>query len=83
MEQLKDLLTKVVITRIRKVVEHFQEQGQIIDAPPWRIIRSAVSLFIGMIVVHVFVNPDFPFDEEEEIERTVDILMHGIARRAE
>lgn len=83
MEQVKALMTKVVVTRIDKVVKHFQEQGQIIEAPTWRIMRTAASMFIGMIVFHVFLNPGFPFDEDEEIDRTLDILMYGIARRAE
>lgn len=83
MEQVKSLLTNIVVTRVEKIVIHFQEQGQIIEAPPWRVIRTAVSMFIGMILFHVFLVPEFPFDEEEEIDRTLDILMHGIARRTE
>ncbi len=83
MEQVKSLMTNIVVTRIEKVVKHFQEQGQIIEAPPWRIMRSAASMFIGMIIFHVFLMPEFPFDEEEEIDRTLDILLHGIASRAE
>jgi AcrR family transcriptional regulator len=83
MEQIKTLLTNVVVARFERVIKHFQEQGQLIEAPPWRIMRSAASIFIGMIIFHVFLMPEFPFDEEEEIDRTLDILMHGIARRTE
>jgi hypothetical protein len=43
----------------------------------WRVIRTTVSLFVGMVVFHVFLAPEFPFDEEE-IEQTVEILLHGI-----
>ncbi|WP_028609299.1 TetR/AcrR family transcriptional regulator [Paenibacillus harenae] len=81
MEQVKGLMTNIVIQRLEKVVKHFQDQGQIIEAPPWRIMRSSVSMFIGMIIFHVFLAPEFPFDEDEEIDRTLDILMHGIAMR--
>jgi AcrR family transcriptional regulator len=83
MEQIKSLMTNIVIKRIDKVIIHFQEQGQIIEAPPWRIMRSASSMLIGMIVFHLFLTPNTAFDEEEEIDRTLDLLMHGIARRAE
>lgn len=69
--------------RFEKAIKHFQEQGQIIEAPSWRIMRSAASLLVGMIIFHVFLVPDFPFDEEEEIDNTLDILMYGIARRTE
>jgi AcrR family transcriptional regulator len=79
--QVKELFTHIVVTRVEKAVKHFQAQGALKEIPPWRVIRSTVSQFVGMIVFHVFLAPDFPFDEEEEIERTVDILLHGIAGR--
>lgn len=79
LEQVKEMLTNIVAKRVQRAVTHFQEQGQLIEAPPWRIIRSFVSLFIGMIAFHVFLAPEFPFDEEEEIERTLDIALYGIA----
>ncbi|GIP36527.1 TetR/AcrR family transcriptional regulator [Paenibacillus sp. J2TS4] len=81
MEQIKALATNIVVSRIQKVIKHFQEQGQIVEAPPWRIIRSAASMLMGMIVFHVFLVPEFPLNEEEEIDRTIDLLMYGIAGR--
>ncbi len=80
MAQLSELFRNIVARRVERVVQHFQEQGQIIEAPPWRIMRTAISLFVGMAAFHLFLAPDFPFDEEEEINRTIDILLHGIAR---
>ncbi|MCH1643228.1 TetR/AcrR family transcriptional regulator [Paenibacillus timonensis] len=82
LEQVKSLASEIVFRRIEKVILHFQEKGQIVDAPPWRIARTGASIVIGMILVHVLILPDFPFDEEEEIERTVDLLMYGIAGRS-
>jgi len=79
--QIRELFTHIVITRVEKAIRHFQARGALKEMPPWRVIRSTISLFVGMVVFHVFLAPDFPFDEEEEIERTVDILLHGIAGR--
>lgn len=79
MEQVKSLLLNVVISRFEMIIQHFQEQGQMIEAPPWRILRSSASMLIGMIIFHVFLNPDDSFDEDEEIDRTLDILMYGIS----
>jgi AcrR family transcriptional regulator len=83
LEQVKGVMANIVLARVEKIVRHFQEQGQLIEAPPWRIIRSAVSQILGMIVLHVFIAPELPFEEEEEIDRTLDILLHGIAKRPE
>lgn len=81
LEQVKSLASEIVFQRIQKAILHFQEKGQLVDAPPWRIARTGASVMIGMILVHVLIVPDFPFDEEEEIERTLDLLMYGIAGR--
>ncbi|MGG6312771.1 TetR/AcrR family transcriptional regulator [Paenibacillus macerans] len=81
LEQVKNLASEIVFQRIQKVIVHFQEKGQLVDAPSWRIARVGASVMIGMILVHVLILPDFPFDEDEEIERTVDLLMNGIAHR--
>ncbi|CAM3371957.1 TetR/AcrR family transcriptional regulator [Marinicrinis lubricantis] len=83
LEQVKNLMTNIVVKRIENALQHFQQQGFIVEAPPWRIMRSASSMLIGMIVFHVFLRPDFPFDEDEEIERTLDLLFYGIAGRSE
>lgn len=83
MEQVKVLSTEYVVKRIHKIIIHFQEEGQIIEAPPWRVMRTGASILMGMILTHLFILPDFPIDEDEEIERTIDILMYGIAGRKE
>ncbi|WP_339820006.1 helix-turn-helix domain-containing protein [Paenibacillus sp. FSL R7-0216] len=83
LEQVKNLASEIVFQRIQRVVLHFQEKDQLVEAPPWRIARTGASVMIGMILVHVLIVPDFPFDEEEEIERTLDLLMYGIAGRSQ
>ncbi|MNJ04364.1 hypothetical protein D3C73_1650840 [compost metagenome] len=64
------------------MVEHFQEAGQLVSAPPWRIMRTGASLVIGMILTHLFIAPDFPIDEDEEIDQAIDLLMNGIGNRS-
>lgn len=81
LEQLKSLSSEIVLHKIEEAVIHFQEKGQLVQAPPWRIIRTGASMMLGMILTHVMLVPDFPFDEDEEIERTLELLMYGIAGR--
>ncbi|MDU0332348.1 MULTISPECIES: TetR/AcrR family transcriptional regulator [Paenibacillus] len=81
LEQVKSLASEIVFERLKRVVQHFQEKGQVVEAPPWRILRTGASVMIGMILVHVLLVPDFSIDEDEEIEYTVDLLMYGIAGR--
>ena len=81
MTQVKSLFEDHVFKRMEKAILHFQDQGQIIVAPPWRVLRSVISLVVGMIVTHLLVMPDSGIDEDEEIDRTIDILMYGISGR--
>ncbi|WP_438446680.1 TetR/AcrR family transcriptional regulator [Gorillibacterium sp. sgz5001074] len=79
--QVKTVFTEHVYTRVEKVIRHFQEQGQVIEAPPFRIIRTAVSLILGYAITHVMLMPDYPVDDDEEINHLVDLLMYGISPR--
>ncbi|MDO3410575.1 TetR/AcrR family transcriptional regulator [Saccharibacillus sp. CPCC 101409] len=81
LEQVQTLFQEIVYTRIDKIIRHYQELGQIIEAPPWRVLRTAVSLFVGMVVTHLLILPIDEADEDEEIDRTIDLLMHGLSPR--
>ncbi len=82
LEQVKGVMSNIVYVRLEKIIRHFQERGQLIEAPEWRIIRASVSMLIGMIFTHVILFPEYPIDEEEEIDRTVELLLYGIAGRS-
>jgi AcrR family transcriptional regulator len=82
LEQVKGVMSTIVYVRLEKIIRHFQERGQLIEAPPWRMIRSSISMLIGMIFTHVILFPEYPIDEDEEIDRTVELLLYGIAGRA-
>jgi AcrR family transcriptional regulator len=75
------LFTQHLFQHIERLVKHFQEQGQLMEAPSWRIIRSSASMVLGLVFTHVFLMPEFPVNEEEEIEWAIDTLLHGIAKR--
>lgn len=81
LEQAKALFRDIVAVRIQKVIAHFQAQGQIKEEQPWIIMRTAASLFIGLALTHLVLMPDEPYDEDKEIDRIVDLLMHGISPR--
>ncbi|WP_168119411.1 TetR/AcrR family transcriptional regulator [Paenibacillus sp. HB172176] len=79
LEQVKGLFRSIVLARMETIIQHLQEQGQIIQAPPWRILRTAISMFIGMFITQILLVPEQALDDEEEIEHTIDLLLHGIS----
>jgi AcrR family transcriptional regulator len=76
-----NVFSQHVMKRLERLVKHFQDEGQLIEGPTWRVIRSTISTIIGLVVTHVFLVPAYPIDDEEEINWAIDVLMHGLAKR--
>ncbi len=79
LEQTKALFKEIVLKRMEEIIIHFQKKGQVIEAPPWRILRTTASIFIGMVGTRLLLMPDEDIDEDEEIERTLDLIMYGLS----
>lgn len=78
-EQFKEHIATKVFERLKQVVEHYQAKGQIIDAPPYSVIRITASTIFGYLVARYLLVPEADWDDEAEIERTVQFLMHGLS----
>ena len=64
-----------------KTVQRYQKRKQVrADIPPQRIARAIISLNLGYIVARALLAPDAPWDDDAEIEATVELLLHGAAR---
>lgn len=80
-ETFKEYVSKQVVERFMRVVEYFQKQGQIVDIPTYAVIRFTASVVIGFVLSHVFLLPELQWDEDKELETTIDLIMHGLASR--
>lgn len=81
--ELKMLFTEhigqEVYDKIKTAVNYYKEQGEIIDIPTPSAIRLMASAGIGTLMVQSFLLPEIEWDEEEEIKRTVEFILHGLA----
>jgi len=75
----KEIVGKHIIKHFLKVIEHYQRQGVIRDDPPETIVRFFMSSAIGLMLSMVFIVPELNWDEDAEIERTIQMIMHGLA----
>ena len=78
-EQYMEHVGSKVFTRLRQIVEHYQEKGQIIKLPTDTVIRLTGSTIIGYFVTRYGILPNADWDEEAEIDATVQFLMKGLA----
>lgn len=78
-EQFKEHIATKIFERFQKIIEHYQAMGQIIDMPPYSVIRMTASTIFGYVIARYLLVPEAEWDDEAEIERTVHFLMHGLS----
>ncbi|WP_042142216.1 TetR/AcrR family transcriptional regulator [Paucisalibacillus sp. EB02] len=80
-KQVIEHIGKEVFERLREIVRHFQARGQIIDMHPDTIIRVVASSIFSYIITSYVILPEVEWNEEVEIERIIEVLSNGIAKR--
>ncbi|PUA38803.1 TetR family transcriptional regulator [Paenibacillus elgii] len=80
-EQFKTEVMNEVLTRIKKVIVFFQQEGQIIPLPAATVVRLTASVIIGFLITRFLLVPEQEWDEEEEAETCIRFIMHGLATR--
>lgn len=80
--ELKDLFKEhialKVYARFEKIVEHYQKKGQLIEIPAYSVFRMSLSTIFGYLLARYMILPEADWDDEAEIERTVEFIMHGL-----
>lgn len=76
----KQHVAKETMARVVKVLERFQRDGTLVELPAPTMIRFVISSAFGMITAMLLLVPELDWDEEVEIERTIAMIMRGIAR---
>ncbi len=79
--QFKTHIVPKIYERFRELIEYYQKKGEIIDLPPYTVVRFAASTIFGYLIGRYLLFPEFEWDEELEIERTVQFIMHGLAKK--
>jgi AcrR family transcriptional regulator len=80
-EQFIDLIAKKIFDRVSSIIEGFQEKGQLIEMPPISLARLAITSVLGFLITRYILFPNFDWDDELETERTVQFIMHGLAKK--
>lgn len=76
--QFKAQLFPQVADRVQRIVTHFQASGELTPMPPFTLIRLCVSVILGYILTRCLILPENSWNDDEEIERAVQFIMHGL-----
>src|SRR3954469_15520521 len=64
-----------------ETIDRFQSRKQLrTDLPREAIARGIISLNLGYIIARALLAPDAPWDDDSEIEATVDLFLRGAAK---
>ncbi|AIE61621.1 TetR/AcrR family transcriptional regulator [Bacillus methanolicus] len=74
----KEHIVNKVYERFSELIKHYQDRGQIIELPAYSIVRLVVSSIFGYLFGRYLLFPEADWDDEAEIERTIDFIMHGL-----
>ncbi|ESU34376.1 hypothetical protein G3A_01085 [Bacillus sp. 17376] len=78
-ELFKEHIGLRIYERLEKLVEHYQEKGQIIEIPAYSVFRMTFSAIFGYLIARYMILPEAEWDDEAETERTIQFIMHGLA----
>lgn len=70
-----------VAGRLEWIIRHFQAKGELVAGEPYTLIRMAASAVAGYILTRSVIWPTRDWNDDEEIERTVSFVMHGLTPR--
>lgn len=80
--ELKELFKKHVapkpLAKIENRIKHFQEKGEIIDLPPYTIMRLTASSVASYLIARNFLASKIRWDDEAEREQTLQFVLRGL-----
>ncbi|WP_261132353.1 TetR/AcrR family transcriptional regulator [Bacillus sp. Marseille-Q3570] len=82
-QHFSETIMEQVVSRIESVIIPFQEKGEVIDLPPKSIIRFTASSIIGLLFGKFILFPESEWDEEQAIEETIQMILHGVEKKGE
>jgi AcrR family transcriptional regulator len=68
-----------IIPELLAVIRKYQARGEIRDDPPETVLRILMSMLGGYIVTRLAILPDYPWNDDVELERTIGVATRGLA----
>lgn len=78
-EQFVENVMNTIVEKVSLQLERFREKGQIADVPTSAAIRFSASAALGFIMTRLLFQPDKDWNDEEEVEILIRLIMHGLS----
>ncbi|RHW40269.1 TetR/AcrR family transcriptional regulator [Neobacillus notoginsengisoli] len=77
-EQFKEHVAAKLFERFTKAAAYYQEKGQLLEIPPASALRMTASSIIGYFIAKYVIFPESEWDDEVEMERTIQFILRGL-----
>ncbi|MCH1627813.1 TetR/AcrR family transcriptional regulator [Ferdinandcohnia quinoae] len=79
--QFQEAFMDHAYNKLIEVVEYYQAKGEIIDIPTKSVIRMVVTTIFGFLIMRFIIVPESEWNDEEEIELTIQFIMNGLSKK--
>ncbi|PLR96553.1 TetR/AcrR family transcriptional regulator [Bacillus sp. T33-2] len=67
-----------VIERFVRLVQYYQQKGEIIDLPPLTVVRITFTNVFGLLIARYLVLPEADWHDETETKFTIQFITKGL-----
>ncbi|MES9698015.1 TetR/AcrR family transcriptional regulator [Bacillus sp. JJ927] len=79
--EIQQLIETELLVHFKKLIAKFQEEGEIIELPPSSVLRLTLSVVLGLLLTRFLLLPEEKWDDEVEIENTIQFILYGLTPR--
>ncbi|MBJ8004986.1 MULTISPECIES: TetR family transcriptional regulator [Bacillus cereus group] len=79
--EIQQLIETELLVHFKKLIAKFQEEGTIIEIPPSSVLRLTLSAVLGLLLTRFLLLPEEKWDDEVEIENTIQFIFYGLTPR--
>ncbi|MED1115491.1 TetR/AcrR family transcriptional regulator [Bacillus paramycoides] len=80
--EIQQLVETELLSHFKKLIVKFQEDGEIIEIPPSSVLRLTLSAVLGLLLTRFLLLPEEKWDDEVEIENTIQFILYGLIPRS-
>ncbi|SDP42333.1 TetR/AcrR family transcriptional regulator [Halobacillus sp. SY10] len=80
-ENFQEVFLEEIFPKFEEALNHLKEKGKLVEMPNASIIRMIISSVVGFLVTRFIIAPDLNWEDEKEIDYTIDFIMHGLAQK--
>lgn len=79
--EIQQLVETELLSHFKKLIVKFQEEGEIIEMPPSSVLRLTLSAVLGFLLTRFLLLPEEKWNDEVEIENTIQFILYGLTPR--